>query len=805
MKPSSTAPTLPPGTDGWVTLGGVPGQEGEREMRYEISDLSISPALPGPPPEIPVTWWQPARPLSAADSQATDKSVNLALNSWIPVPFPRAYQRSEEQRQTIRDRFEVICQVVAPATSVLWTFNAHFTIKVTDFIRNPFDPFPGPSPNGWRLNGVAWPDPPDTHRASAPDTKLRVHEADYPHRSDPLMQELATAFTGEVLDPARVIPDAGGFDKGQALQFPFLQFAPELRDVNLAPEIVETAKKFLEGAGSRERIVIESGDVTRARCLVCTHVARKVAEFMRLRAFDANGTVVEEIKVPGVSVASFNALPEPWRDPAGPWLADVRRVFDLLADDFKGTHSLFLVDYTPRAPIARFELLYQSPDPLNALFLDPPAAILGVVETLTRAEVERQTAEEHHSEEMVEVVIKSLEEGDKRPLFAPNTLYTVTVKVKAQIRKADKPAQNKTKTFTEQFRFRTAAKAPTRINPWVLAMLPENDAASHFSEDPVQFIFNDAAVVQLFKAFGRTLTAVLRKANGNHPPERPAIDLPALQPIKGVVASPFASAMVELILELPCIPGIVEIEKHQVFTVDIPLERGTSYILDIESSPASDDPLTPLFRTAFTTSRYTGAGELAALVAASFVQECALKGALTLPVKTLDLVVPDDAAPTHTRQVQVQTVTDAEIEAALLAAAGSDVAPARRPGLTFCWSGGAPSRPAALLVDAPERLLRTRPVPVEASTPSPDGDVIQHFRTGDQLYLEVVESGTAAVDRIVYATGGCRLLIFLKDGASGPMRLVLRQHRHALLTAEPLVRDFLLAEMSLPAQAPWEV
>ena len=50
LKPLSTAPTLPPGSDGWFTLGGVPGQEGEREVRYEISDLSFSPPLPGPPP-----------------------------------------------------------------------------------------------------------------------------------------------------------------------------------------------------------------------------------------------------------------------------------------------------------------------------------------------------------------------------------------------------------------------------------------------------------------------------------------------------------------------------------------------------------------------------------------------------------------------------------------------------------------------------------------------------------------------------------------------------------------------------------
>jgi hypothetical protein len=241
-----------------------------------------------------------------------------------------------------------------------------------------------------------------------------------------------------------------------------------------------------------------------------------------------------------------------------------------------------------------------------------------------------------------------------------------------------------------------------------------------------------------------------------------------------------------------------------VFTVDIPLERGTSYMLDIESSPPSEDPVTPLFRTAFTTSRYTGAAELAAIVASAFVQECALESPLTLTTKLRELVVPDDATPTRTRPVQVETATDAAMEAALLAAAGSDVAPARRPGLTFCWSGTVPSRPAAVLIDAPEEMLRTRPVPVEVSTPSPDGDLIQHFRAGEQLYLEVVESGTAVVERVVYATGGCRLLIFLKDGAVGTLRLVLRQHRHTLLTAEPLVRDFLLAECSLPARAPWE-
>ena len=131
--------------------------------------------------------------------------------------------------------------------------------------------------------------------------------------------------------------------------------------------------------------------------------------------------------------------------------------------------------------------------------------------------------------------------------------------------------------------------------------------------------------------------------------------------------------------------------------------------------------------------------------------------------------------------------------------------PARNPGVARLWSGTVPRRPVPLLIDAPESLMRARPVPVEGTAGTPDGDVIQHFRAGRQLYLEVAESGTSAADRIVYATGGCRLLVFIKDGAAGSLRLVLRQHRHTLLTFEPASRDFALLDVPLPARAPWEM
>ena len=418
LKPLSDVPTLPPGSDGWFSMGGVPDNPGERELKYELTELTISPVVPGGVTDIPVTWWQPARP-AGADSQATDKGVDLALDSWIPVPFPRAYQRSEEQRETIRDRFEVICREIAPATSVLWTFNAHFTVTTQTVIRNPEDPFPGYSPEGWKLNGKAWPDPPGTVRSTAPKLKLYVHEADYPGRNNQLMLDYATRFDGTFLEPAEVIPPTGGTETGQALEFPFLQINNALKDDSLSEGIRKMVKKFLDGAGDRERIVVETGDAALFRALLCTNVRMKVVEFMKLRATGENGQIVEEIKLPGQIINSFDDLPAAWRDASGPWLSDVRRVFNLLAGEFKGTHSLFLVEYKPAKAIERIELIWAHDQIPQDLFHNPPPAILGVVEILTKAENQRVVSGQHFHDTQVEVVVKSLEEGDKRPLFAP--------------------------------------------------------------------------------------------------------------------------------------------------------------------------------------------------------------------------------------------------------------------------------------------------------------------------------------------------------------------------------------------------
>ena len=185
----------------------------------------------------------------------------------------------------------------------------------------------------------------------------------------------------------------------------------------------EIAKKFLEEAGNRERIVIETHDAAMVRVLLCVNLERKVAEFSKLRSYNEKNELIDDLKLPGVYINSMNQLPAAWQDQSGPWLSDVRRVFTFLAGDYKGTHSLFLVEYKPAKPIERIELMYEHEEPVQ--LKNPPPIILGVVEILTKAEVDRVAAEQHYQDTMIDVVVKSLEEGDKRPLFVPGTTYTV--------------------------------------------------------------------------------------------------------------------------------------------------------------------------------------------------------------------------------------------------------------------------------------------------------------------------------------------------------------------------------------------
>lgn len=103
----------------------------------------------------PATWWTLQPPTDA------NESVQLALLSWVPNATPKALQASEQLDEWVTDRWGTVCHRAAPPAPVLWTFR-HEPV--------------GPSANGWEVDGEPWPDPPDTVRSVAPDTRMRTHE-----------------------------------------------------------------------------------------------------------------------------------------------------------------------------------------------------------------------------------------------------------------------------------------------------------------------------------------------------------------------------------------------------------------------------------------------------------------------------------------------------------------------------------------------------------------------------------------------------------------------------------------------------
>jgi hypothetical protein len=231
-----------------------------------------------------------------------------------------------------------------------------------------------------------------------------------------------------------------------------------------------------------------------------------------------------------------------------------------------------------------------------------------------------------------------------------------------------------------------------------------------------------------------------------------------------------------------------EAVQHGIFHVPVTLERRTAYTLDIEPTdlPAyPTDPQAParapLFRTAFTTSRFSGAAEFASVMRTAKVTHRALKGA----IGTLS-----------------STPSDNELETALVQAGLEALPSAAQPSVTLLWQ---PQNNdfilAAALVDAPEALWRFRPEPVLVTEDS-DGGFMKHFVNLDRPYLEVIQSGgSTAVAQFIRSSGGTRGLFRLNPGATS-LKLAIRQHELALID-ETKSTDYEFFSATLPTVAPW--
>ncbi|MEM7056371.1 MAG: hypothetical protein AAF557_02165 [Pseudomonadota bacterium] len=143
-------------TGGFNDRGGIAYKYELQSITIERFDADNNPAtdivLPG---NKPSTFW------AQEPVEGENLVCHLSVLNWRPNPTPKAFERSEVLEETVRERWGTVCDPAAPAAPVLWTFHEERL---------------GPSPEGWDVDGVAWPDPPDTRRSSPPDGHLHIHE-----------------------------------------------------------------------------------------------------------------------------------------------------------------------------------------------------------------------------------------------------------------------------------------------------------------------------------------------------------------------------------------------------------------------------------------------------------------------------------------------------------------------------------------------------------------------------------------------------------------------------------------------------
>lgn len=791
-------------SDGWI-------ERGDGKLKYVLNSVTLTAGTPpkGPGGALPKSvWW------SRDDAPGgPDPTCQLALMNWVPTATPKAVERSRPLSGNVIHRWGNICREVAPPAAVLWTFE---------------DLALGQSPDGWTVEGTAWPDPDDAWRSTPPSTTLRITE---PWRSG---SALADGLRG--IDPARVIESAVGF-KGVAappfrvLEGPFTYAAATAGKNTTYKDIVDAALDVGPTVdGLFEPLEFDPGAWHSARVLVLLPRQARLTRLFTLQALDAAGKVRAQTVIgPATPVVDVQKnppeadLPVSWRDATKPWRAGAvaaAAALNGLAGQFMLTPQGY--DLVVMSVSAEQLKLEQPPARLRVgmvglgtysreLRLARPSYLIGAIEFEGEAERLRHAWDETtHAHDK-----GALEEGlttdaSNEPLLEAGQTYTVTVAYDAWVADRDGAWVSDKESLTQSFGFKTASSPSETLDPWVLCTNPSEGERFHFYEEMPVITLSTNAVEQLLAAYGRTLelaikpssptaATVLPLASEKLDSSKPQVDL---QPLSGEVLSPWEQTLrdladgklTEIPEGLPCIDGEAETNMHFAGTVPVPLEPYTDYVLELGVTPPLPDADSaqlqrPMFRRTFSTGRYPGWSALAAAVHASRIG--------------YGHVAEADVFATALQGLGDEVAAD-RFEAALREAGIGAMQPPGAPRVRVIWGPGAAPQPVAVLIDTPEPLWRSRLEPQEKQ-PDPNPLGLTSWALLPTPWLEPVETSAGVVQRFVRDTSGARTLVLLNSGQrEKTLELKLRRHvrrlvdnadtatLHAELLSAPLLR------------APWE-
>lgn len=574
---------------------------------------------------------------------------------------------------------------------------------------------------------------------------------------------------GERRCPARMLASPM-FDYGDAVAF---------GDLTRRDEIAEKLKEIGWSQGPLDDVVVvHSGPIVEGRVLLYVRRSflaktEKGESDLVLRFLDAKGQEIDRRGVTFSDRLGVVPLPARWQNPAGPWAEEVGHVLGfgnlLQSQGFIPA----LVPLKKHKDLDRIEIGLVHRDPKLARAEDQQGRpyYLGAVELTRWGEVERQDWDESESKKNREVLEQFLgpASGDVALLF-PDERYRVSATVTVKTKKpdgsvVDGAAQN------ESFWFRTDAHAPRRLDPWMLLSLPVEAETHVFGLEPLKFVFNTNDIDKLYGAYGKELRVRIKAASFAQVNE-PGVAHPfpitvanGLEGVKGVIFSPFEGALVDLLSEIaPCVPVDVDRERHSAITIPIPLEPFTDYVIDIESVDIGAPMGTTgerVLRRNFSTGAFGSLDDF---------------GLTFQGTATEHRFVAAGALQNIGTSFAAKAPEGAEFDNALIAAGLEPMPVPKAPRIVVFWEsgpGGVP-QPAAVLVDAPEPMRRTRPMPREVTTPGAPPTTRWQLVDTPWLTLNKASGSDDIVANTVFAPGRQRALVTLKSGARGKLlRLAL--------------------------------
>lgn len=777
-SPIPACPTYPGGSG--VSLGGG------RTARYKLRSVLLDPPLPAG--ELPPAVWRPNKP--SADTSQTQ--VDLALFSRNPNVTNSALERSTELSDLLLSIWGDACTQVAPPACVFWAFCGQRL---------------GPSPDGWTLFGTPSPDPPNTQRTSRVPTEMQVEQPTF-RGPDKLLMDLSLQLIGEGLQPAQVVgpgsivqhamPRAvAGRSCFRAVELPELltaafntKLSSELNPTQ-APEVLKKLKE--EVLGSRW-LRFHAGLSNRVRLLMgidpnLFKTSQGTAKtWFLIRERDINRNLVLEtplVTMNPVLVTAVTNLPATWIATGSPWGLAATQVFSLLTSL---KLAVILLEFKPQPATTTIEVAVTAPTSRI------PTLLVGAIESCPTSESDRLQNGVQIHESTIQTIEGYLDGGTPVPLLQKDTLYTVTLSYDITVTEQD-GSTNDFNNITQAWQFRTDNKTPSKLDPWVLCTSPDMNEQHVFYEDPVDIVFNDNSILQLFSKYGFTVQMDLRAADGLPEPSGPPVITVA---INGMGTATY-DVLQQLVAEgkLPCV-GATLVYQNQVFTAPVVLRPLMGYTLDLITNPSQlpppdpNTPVTPLFRRTFATSKYPSMKALAGDLGATRISHRALKSRLNFSTLGGKDVRPD------------QDIQE------LFTAAGEQALPAPdKNRIVIYWAPSAPNAPFtphAILIDCTEPLWRTRPEPTFQNPIATDPS-FKIVTIGASTSLEVTEEGGSNIGVYLVSPGGTRTVAVFKPGFSPPpggTTVTLALHRPSSPVYGNADEADVIVALQIAPTAPWE-